>query len=498
MDPVCGRAQAVNMNYTHPHLTISAHWINGRFDGTTSTQTEVTNPATGDAVATVPSGTAADVDRAVAAARAALPAWSNTPASERAAVLGRLAAELTANNEEIAQAITAEIGVPINFSRMAQAGLPAAVAAAVGALEPDIEWVEKIGTSLIVREPVGVVGAITPWNFPMQQTMTKIAPALLAGNTVVYKPADLAPLTAALLARAITAAGAPDGVFNVVYGPGSVVGEAMSAHPGIDMISFTGSTAAGKRVSVVASGTVKRVGLELGGKSANIVLEGADIDLAVSQTLANSWSNGGQACGAWTRLLVPANRKDEIVQKLVAAAAEYTVGDPQDESMRLGPLASEGQWERVNGYIEKGIAEGATLAFGGPGRIPGLEGGAYIRPTIFADVAPDATIAQEEIFGPVLSVISYDTEEEAIQIANSTMYGLTAAAFGAPDEALRVARALQSGQVYLNGAGLNMLAPFGGYKQSGNGREFGRHGVEEFTEVKAILIGDSTETAVAL
>ena len=486
------------MTYTHPQLSASTHWINGRFDGTASSHTDVTNPATGALVASVPSGTAEDVDRAVSAARAALPGWANTSTADRAAVLTRLAAEITEHNEEIAQAITVEIGAPIMFSRMAQAGLPAAVAAAVASIEPNIDWVEEIGTSLIVREPVGVVGAITPWNFPLQQTMTKIAPALLAGNTIVYKPSEVAPLTAALLAQAITRAGAPDGVFNVVYGAGKVVGEAIAAHPDVDMISFTGSTAVGKRLSVVAASNVKRVGLELGGKSANIVLEGADIDLAVSETLVNSWSNSGQACGAWTRLLVPAARKDEIVTKLVAAAAGYSVGNPLDETVRLGPLASESQWERVNGYIEKGIEEGATLAYGGPGRIPGLEDGAYIRPTIFSDVDPNSTIAQEEIFGPVLSVISYEDEEDAVAIANSTIYGLTAAVFGEAEDALRVANRLEVGQVYLNGAGLNMLAPFGGYKQSGNGREFGRHGVEEFTEVKAILIGGSTGASVAL
>ncbi|RAY11287.1 aldehyde dehydrogenase family protein [Actinomadura craniellae] len=483
------------MTATHAHLAAPGHWIDGGFTEDVHARIEVVSPVTGSVVATVPSGTAADVDRAVAAARAALPGWAGTPTSTRAKTLARLAQELTARNEQIAQAITAEIGAPIGFARMAQAGLPAAVAAATAELEPSVEWAERAGDSLIVREPVGVVGAITPWNFPLQQTMTKIAPALLAGNTIVFKPAELAPLTAAILAGAIAAAGIPAGVFNVVYGSGAVVGEAIAAHPGIDMLSFTGSTAVGKRVSVLAAQNVKRVGLELGGKSANIILDGADLEHAVAETLVNSWSNSGQACGAWTRLLVPADRHDEIVTRLAEAAAAYTVGDPADESVRLGPLASQKQWERVNAYIEQGIAEGATLAYGGPGRIPGLESGAYIRPTIFANVAPDSTIAQEEIFGPVLSVIPYTTEDEAIEIANSTIYGLNAAVFGAPEDALRVAHRLQVGQVYLNGAGLNMLAPFGGYKQSGNGREFGRHGVEEFTEVKAIQLGETAPAA---
>ncbi|TXN28950.1 aldehyde dehydrogenase family protein [Lacisediminihabitans profunda] len=295
-------------------------------------------------------------------------------------------------------------------------------------------------------------------------------------------------MTAPILAAAAQVAGLPDGVLNIVYGSGPVVGEAMSAHPGIDMISFTGSTAAGKRISVAASATVKRVGLELGGKTANIVLEGADIDAAVDATLMNIFSNSGQACGAWARLLVPAALHDEIVGKLVAGAAAYAVGDPNAETTRVGPVASEAQWERVNGYIERGIAEGATVAIGGPGRIPGFENGAFIRPTIFTNVDPGATIAQEEIFGPVLTVIAYAREEDAIAIADGTVYGLTASIYGEHQHALAIAKRLHVGQVYINGADFNPLAPFGGYKQSGNGREMGHAGLEEFTEVKAIQL----------
>lgn len=486
------------MTETHPHLSVGGHWIAGVFTEDSPSRSAVTSPVTGAVVATVPSGTAADVDAAVAAARAALPGWSSWSPLSRAEALERMAAELTARNEEIAQAITAEIGVPISLSRAAQAALPPAVAVATAQIVSEIHWEQRIGDSLIVREPVGVVGAITPWNFPLQQTMTKLAPALLAGNTVVFKPAELAPLTAAILARAIEDAGIPAGVFNVVFGAGGVVGEALAAHPDVNMISFTGSTAAGKRVAVVASGTVKRVALELGGKSANIVLDGADLDAVAAHTLMNSWTNSGQACGAWTRLLVPSNLHDELVERLVAAAAEYSVGDPSDPAVRVGPLASEKQWERVNGYIKRGIADGATLAYGGPGRVEGLETGAFVRPTIFARVDPDSAIAQEEIFGPVLSVIAYDDVDQAVEIADSTMYGLTAAVFGPHNEAVAVARRLHVGQVYLNGAGLNMRAPFGGYKQSGNSREFGTFGIEEFTELKAIQLGEAQTGGVAL
>jgi len=330
------------------------------------------------------------------------------------------------------------------------------------------------------------VGAITPWNFPLQQIMTKMAPALVAGNTMVFKPSELAPLTARILAEAAADAGLPDGVFNVVYGSGPVVGEAIASHPGIDMVTFTGSTAVGKRISVLAAGTVKRVALELGGKSASVVLEGADLNLAVESTLRSAFTNSGQVCGAWPRMIVPASKQDQIVRLITQAAGAYTVGDPDDEATRVGPLASEKQWERVNGYIERGIADGATLVLGGPGRIPGLEHGAYIRPTVFSGGDPDSVIAQEEIFGPVLALIPYTDEEEAVSIANNSIYGLAGAVFGEPERALKVARRMRTGQVDINAAQFNFLAPFGGYKQSGHGREFGRIGIEEFTEVKSI------------
>jgi aldehyde dehydrogenase (NAD+) len=486
MDLLRQAAQGGGMTDTQTTLSIRGHWINGAVARTGGATANVISPVTGAVVATVPSGTAEDVDAAVIAARAALPAWAATAPEERARIIGELAKRLTERTEEIAQAITAEIGAPIMLSRFGQAGIPVAVATSVAGLAADIPWTEEIGNSLIVREPVGVVGAITPWNFPLQQIMTKMAPALLAGDTMVFKPAELAPLTARILADAAADAGLPAGVFNVVYGSGPVVGEAIAKHPGVDMVTFTGSTAVGKRIAVLAADSVKRVGLELGGKSASVVLEDADLNLAVESTLRSAFTNSGQICGAWTRMIVPASKQSEILQLITRAAAGYTVGDPKEETTGIGPLASEKQWERVNGYIERGIADGATLVLGGPGRIPGLEQGAYIRPTVFADVDPDSVIAQEEIFGPVLAVIPYAGEDEAVAIANNSIYGLSGAVFGDPERALAVAKRLQTGQVDINAAAFNVLAPFGGYKQSGHGREFGRFGVEDFTEIKSI------------
>jgi aldehyde dehydrogenase (NAD+) len=470
----------------HTLPDITGHWINGRTRAAAEASMNVVSPATGAVVAAIPSGTAEDVGPAVAAASAAWPGWAATAPADRAQVIASLAEKLTERAEEIAQAVTAEIGSPITLSRFAQAAMPPAVVASVAGVAAGFHWTEEIANSLVVRDPVGVVGAITPWNFPLQQIMTKMAPALVAGNTMVFKPSELAPLTAHILAEAAADAGVPDGVFNVVYGTGPVIGEAIASHPGIDMVTFTGSTAVGKRVSVLAARTVKRVALELGGKSASVVLEDADLNLAVESTLHSAFINSGQVCGAWTRMIVPASKQDQIAGLITQAAGAYTVGDPNEEATGVGPLASEKQWERVNGYIERGIADGATLVLGGPGRIPGLEHGAYIRPTVFADVDPDSAIAQEEIFGPVLALIPYTGEEEAVAIANNSIYGLAGAVFGEPERALKVARRMRTGQVDINAAQFNFLAPFGGYKQSGHGREFGRIGIEEFTEVKSI------------
>jgi aldehyde dehydrogenase (NAD+) len=467
-------------------LDTTAHWIGGEaVTGGTET-IDVVNPATNKVIATVPAGTAADVDKAVAAATAAFPGWAGTDPAERAAIVQRISEGLQARAGEIADTITAEMGAPITLSRRAQAGLPIAVTAAIAGLAADFPWTEEIGNALIVREPIGVVGAITPWNFPLQQTVTKVVPALLAGNTVVLKPSEIAPLNARILAEVAAEAGLPAGVFNIVHGTGPVAGEAITAHPGIDMVSFTGSTRAGKRISVAASDTVKRVALELGGKSANVILGDADLTRAVTLGVSSAWTNSGQVCGAWTRMLVPAAKHDEVVERAIAAAADYTVGDPADEGTRIGPLASEAQRQRVTGYIERGIADGATVAIGGPGPAEGLETGAYVQPTIFANVDPDAVIAQEEIFGPVLSVIPYADEDQAVAIANSTIYGLNGGVFGEHEHALAIAKRLRTGKVDINGPEMNLLAPFGGYKQSGNGREMGRFGLEEFLEIKSI------------
>jgi aldehyde dehydrogenase (NAD+) len=474
------------MNSDEISFPAPAHWIDGRavpFDGPVI---EVLNPATGGVIATVPDGTAADVDRAVSAATAAFPAWAATDPAERAAVLRRVAAGLAARAEEIAVTMSVEMGAAISFTRAVVGRLPAMTIETFADVAEGFAWSEEIANSLIVREPIGVVGAIVPWNFPLQQIVTKVVPAMLAGNTVVLKPAEVAPLVARIFAEVTAEAGLPAGVLNVVHGTGQVVGEAIAGHPGIDMVSFTGSTRAGKRVSAVASETVKRVALELGGKSANIILPDADVKDAVTRGLASAWSNNGQICGAYTRMLVPADLHDEVIDLLREAAAEYTVGDPADESSRLGPLASEAQRERVSAYIERGVADGATLVVGGPGRPEGLDSGAYVKPTIFANVDPHSVIAREEIFGPVLAVIPYTDDDHAVQIANSTVYGLNGAVFGETEHALAIAKRMRTGQVDINGGQFNPLAPFGGYKQSGNGREYGRLGLEEFLETKAI------------
>ncbi|WP_234330234.1 aldehyde dehydrogenase family protein [Streptomyces acidiscabies] len=463
-----------------------SHWIDGRAVEGFGPLIEVVNPADTSVVATLHEGTTEEVDLAVDAALTAFPGWAATSVEHRVALMRRLAEGLERQREELAATITLEMGAPIGFSRQAQVGFPvASILASVTAAE-QFEWTSVIENSLVVREPIGVVGAITPWNFPLQQLVTKVVPAMLAGNTVVLKPSEMSPLSARMFAGIATEAGLPDGVFNVVQGTGPVVGEALSRHPKVDMISFTGSTRAGRSVSVAASGTIKRVALELGGKAAHIVLPEADLDLAVTRGLAFAWANAGQACGAYVRLLVPEELQATVVDKLRVAAAEYVVGDPEDEATRIGPLASEAQRQRVDGYIRQALTDGATLVAGGPGRPEGLETGAYVRPTIFSDVDPRSVIGQEEVFGPVLVVIPYADDDQAVEIANGTVYGLNAAVTGDEDHALAIARRLRVGQVDVNGGQHNFQAPFGGYKQSGNGREMGRAGLEEFLETKAI------------
>jgi aldehyde dehydrogenase (NAD+) len=464
-------------------MTTSAHWIGGRSVAGASGRTiPVLNPATGATVAEFPAGDAADADRAVAAARAAFGEWAATPPEKRIAAVARIADGLRARTEEIAQAVTAEMGAPIGLSRTAQAGFPLVVTASLIGVAESFAWTEEIGNSLLVREPIGVVAAITPWNFPLQQAVSKVVPALLAGNTVVLKPSEIAPLTAGILAVVTAEAGLPAGVFNVLYGDGPGAGEALVAHPDVDMVSFTGSTRAGRRIGAVAAGTVKRVALELGGKGANVILDDADLEQAVTHGVMMAFTNGGQVCGAWPRMLVPAARADEATEIAVRVAAAYTVGDPLDETTMIGPMASVAHREKVDGYLRRGAEDGATLVFGGPSELPG----AYVRPTIFTGVDPASAIAQEEIFGPVLTIIAYASEDDAVEIANGTVYGLTSGVFGSPARATAVARRLRAGQVDVNGGDWNPLAPFGGYRQSGNGREFGRAGLEEFLETKSI------------
>jgi acyl-CoA reductase-like NAD-dependent aldehyde dehydrogenase len=434
----------------------------------------------------VPEGTPADVDRAVAAAKAAFDTWGYTPKEERGKYLQRLAEGLGARSAEIGEVISQEVGMPIMWSNMIQAGLPVGNAANYVEILDNFEFEEEIGNSLVVKTPVGVVGAITPWNYPLHQIICKVAPALAAGCTVVLKPSEVAPLNAFILAEVIDEVGFPAGVFNLVTGVGSVVGERIAEHPDVNMVSFTGSTAAGKRVAKVAADTVKRVSLELGGKSANILLDDADFEKVVGKGLFACYMNSGQTCTAHTRMLVPRDRQDEVIELARTAAEGFTVG-PASGDATLGPVISATQRDRVRSYIQKGIDEGATLVAGGPDAPEGLDTGYFIQPTVFANVDPDMTIAQEEIFGPVLSIIPYEDEEDAIRIANGTLYGLAGGVQSASQErAEAVARRMRAGQIDINGGSYNILAPFGGFGQSGYGRENGVYGLEEFLEAKSI------------
>ncbi len=465
-------------------------YVDGRWIPSTGVdRIDVIDPSTEQVIGSVPDGTPADVDTAVAAARAAFAEWGRRSPADRREVLQAVADGLVARSDELASVISAELGMPAFFSKLIQAGLPAqSMATAIGLID-EFPWEERIGHSLVVHEPIGVVGAITPWNYPLHQILCKVAPALVAGCTVVCKPSEVTPLNAFVFAEICHDAGLPPGVFNLVTGTGPVVGEAIAAHPDIDMVSFTGSTRAGKRVSELASTTVKRVALELGGKSANVILDDADLDRCVpSGVQFGCFLNSGQTCSALTRMVVPRALQDRVVELAVAKAESLTVG-PADSGADLGPLVSAAQQERVRTYIRTGIEEGARLVTGGPEMPDGLDTGYFVRPTVFADVRPDMTIAQEEIFGPVLAIIPYDSEDEAVEIANSTIYGLAGAVQSADlDRALAVARRIRTGQVDVNGGGYNIAAPFGGYKQSGNGRENGRYGLAEFLEVKSIQL----------
>jgi betaine-aldehyde dehydrogenase len=451
---------------------------------------DVHNAGTGEVMGRVPAGNAKDVDFAVGAARRAFESWSNTPADKRAEFLEKISANLKARAEELAKTIAQEVGMPLKLAGRIQAGLPIANFANFAKLLKEFVFEERVGNSLVTREPVGVVAAITPWNYPLHQIALKVAPALAAGCTVVLKPSEVAPFNAFILAEAIEAAGLPHGVFNLVTGFGADAGEALVRHREVDMISFTGSTRAGKRISELAAQTLKRVALELGGKSASVILDDADLATAVKGTVNGCYLNSGQTCTALTRMLVPASLYQEAARIAAEVAKGFTVGDPLAETTRLGPLSSQAQLERVRGFIKKGLQEGAELLAGGADAPEGVPpGGYYVKPTVFGRVRNDMTIAQEEIFGPVLSIIAYQDEEDAVRIANATVYGLAGAVWSKDDaRAQRVARRIRAGQVDVNGGAFNMNAPFGGFKQSGHGREAGVYGLEEFLEYKSLQL----------
>lgn len=464
------------------------HYINGKWVAPKSSEThDVISASTEEVIGRIPLGSAADVNDAVAAAKKAFESWSQTTPAERAGFLQKILGGLMARKNEIALSISKEVGMPLPMATAIQAGLPMAITGSYVKLLGEYQFEEKIGNSIVVREPIGVVGCITPWNYPLHQITNKVAPALAAGCTVVLKPTEMAPLSAMIFAEIIDAAGLPAGVFNLVNGTGPVVGEAIASHPDVDMVTFTGSTRAGKRVSELAAKTVKRVTLELGGKSANIILDDADLEKAVTTGVNNCYLNSGQTCSAWTRMLVPQSKHDEAVAIAKRVAEGFTVGDPLAGKSKLGPLISAVQRDRVRSYIKKGLEEGATLVTGGPEAPEGLPKGYYVKPTVFANVKNNMTIAQEEIFGPVLSIIPYKDEEDAIRIANDSIYGLAGGVWSKdPDRAKRVARRIRTGQVDINGGAFNPMAPFGGYKQSGCGREIGKYGFEEYLEVKSM------------
>lgn len=463
------------------------HYYGGAWQRSSSDDViEVVSSATEEVIGRVPRGAAEDVDRAVCAARTAFDAWSATSVEDRAGWLEKLSGAVKARVPQIAEAIAHEVGTAIGFATKVQAEFPAANIGLHARFIREARLEEELGNSLVIKEPIGVVGCITPWNYPLHQIVAKIAPALATGCTVVLKPAELAPLSAMILAEAAHEIGLPAGVFNVVCGSGRVVGEAIVTHPAVDMVSFTGSLAAGRRVASLAGDGIKKVTLELGGKSAFVVLDDAPFEKAIAAGVNHCMQNSGQTCSAWTRMLVPRARQAEAIDLAKAQLARLTLGDPFDPATRLGPLVSAAHRDTVLGYIERGRAEGAELVAGGD-RPASLRRGYYVEPTIFANVDNRMEIAQEEIFGPVLAIIPYDTEEDAVRIANDSIYGLAGGVWaGTPERALQVARRMRTGQIDINGGRFNALAPFGGFKKSGIGRELGPHALDEFFQLKAI------------
>ena len=472
------------MGYDYRRFYIDGRWI----DPLEPNEFTVINPATESPAGVISMGSAKDADRAVAAARRAFEAFSQTSREERRALLERILASYKKRYQDIANAIREEMGAPASLAKGSQAGIGIGHLAAMIDLLKSFEFEERRGSTRLVLEPVGVCALITPWNWPMNQVAAKVVPALAAGCTMVLKPSEFSPFSAAIFAEVLDDAGVPPGVFNLVNGSGPEVGAALAAHPEVDMISFTGSTRAGTEVARIAAATVKRVHQELGGKSPNILLDDADFEKAVRASVEHVFQNSGQSCNAPTRLLVPAARLAEVEALARKTAESVLVGDPASEKTAVGPVVSKIQFERVQGYISEGIREGAKLIAGGEGRPAGLQKGYFVRPTVFSDVRNDMTIAREEIFGPVLAILPYRDEEEAIRIANDTPYGLQAYIWSRDlAHANRVGRRIRAGRVTINGAPGDMSVPFGGFKRSGNGREWGEYGLRDFLEVKAVL-----------
>lgn len=467
--------------FEHDKLFIDGRWTTPSESGVI----DVVDPATENVIGHVPNGSAADVDAAVTAARRAFDPLISV--AERRERLDRVIAAMEKRLPEIAELITAEMGAPVRISQSVQTQVPLAVAKGFAEVLDTFEFEERIGNSLVLREPYGVVGAITPWNYPLYQVVAKVVPAIAAGCTVVLKPSNEAPLSVFAFVEACEDAGLPPGTINLVSGPGRVIGEHIAAHPDVDFVSFTGSTGVGARVGELAGQTIKKVALELGGKSANVILEGADLATAVKVGVGNAFLNGGQTCMAWTRMLVPQSRYDEALDLVESAVSRYTVGDPRDPATRIGPSASRSQFDTVRGFIERAQRDGARLLVGGAEPIRDV--GFFLAPTVFADVDPNSELGQEEVFGPVLAITPYTDADDALRIANGTPYGLSGAVWaGSDDEAIDFARRVHTGQLDINGGAYNPSAPFGGYKKSGIGRELGRFGFEEYLQTKSLQL----------